>query len=150
MLQAVDRAGPRRRRHHRRASARHSSTGIQGALIPAWAQEGGRKQTLTCSGDAGTRAKVKAEIVRIIQNERGAGDPNIVIAACDWDASLAGKNLSEIAGAGLADQGLAVDEEPTVDHAADAALWIVGAAAAAVFHAIGEEDLNGSFATRQR
>ena len=121
-----------------------SSTSIQGALLAAWAQEGGRKQMLARLGDAGTRAKVKAEIVRIIQNERGGGDPrNIVIAACDWDASLAGKNLSEIARSrGLAGQGPALDKEPTVDHAADAALWIVERGGCqAVFHAIGEEDL---------
>ena len=130
-----------------------SSTSIQGALLPAWAQEGGRKQMLARLGDAGTRAKVKAEIVRIIQNERGGGDPrNIVIAACDWDASLAGKNLSEISrSSGLAGRGPAgepadrtppSDDAPTVDHAADAALWIVERGGCqAVFHAIGEEDL---------
>ena len=121
-----------------------SSTSIQGALLPAWAQEGGSKQMLARLGDTGTRAKVKAEIVRIIQNERGGGDPrNIVIAACDWDASLAGKNLSEIARSrGLAGQGPGLDGAPTVDHAADAALWIVERGGCqAVFHAIGEEDL---------
>ena len=120
-----------------------SSTSIQGALLPAWAQEGGRKQMLARLGDAGTRAKVKAEIVRIIQNERGGGDPrNIVIAACDWDNTLAGKNLSEIARSrGLAGQR-PLDEEPTVEHAADTALWIVERGGCqAVFHAIGEEDL---------
>jgi N-acyl-D-amino-acid deacylase len=130
-----------------------SSTSIQGALLPAWAQEGGRKQMLARLGDAGTRAKVKAEIVRIIQNERGGGDPrNIVIAACDWDASLAGRNLSEIARirgpAGQkpagepAGQTPAVDTAATVGQAADAALWIVERGGCqAVFHAIGEEDL---------
>ena len=37
-----------------------SSTSIQGALFPAWAQEGGRKQVLARLGDPATRAKIKA------------------------------------------------------------------------------------------
>ncbi len=112
-----------------------SSTSIQGALLPAWAQEGGRKQALARLQDPATRAKVKAEVVRVINNERGGGDPkNIVVAACDWDASLAGKNLSEITRL----RGLAA----TVDDAAEAALWLVESGGCqGIFHAIGEEDL---------
>ena len=95
-------------------------------------------------GDAGTRAKVKAEIVRIIQNERGGGDPrNIVIAACDWDASLAGKNLSEIARSrGLAGQRPAsMKNRPSTTPRTRRCGLSNAAAARRVFHAIGEEDL---------
>ena len=80
----------------------------------------------------------------MIQNERGGGDPrNIVVAACDWDGTLAGKNLSEIARSqGPAGPRPVGDEEPIVDLAADAAMWIVERGGCqAVFHAIGEEDL---------
>ena len=95
-----------------------SSTSIQGALFPAWAQEGGRKQVLARLADPATRPKIKAEIVRVIKNERGGGDPrNIVVASCDWDASLAGKNLSEV----TERRGL----QPTVEDAAEAAMWLV-------------------------
>jgi dihydroorotase/N-acyl-D-amino-acid deacylase len=112
-----------------------SSTSIQGALFPAWAQEGGRKQVLARLNDSTIRPKIKAEIVRVIMNERGGGDPkNIVVASCDWDASLAGKNLSEV----TVMRGLA----PTVDNAAEAAMWMVQSGGCqGVFHAIGEEDL---------
>jgi len=112
-----------------------SSTSIQGALFPAWAQEGGRKQVLARLGEPATRTKIKAEIVRVIQNERGGGDPkNIVVAACDWDSTLAGKNLSEITRIRRL--------EPTVDDAAEAAMWIVERGGCqGIFHAIGEEDL---------
>jgi dihydroorotase/N-acyl-D-amino-acid deacylase len=112
-----------------------SSTSIQGALIPAWAQDGGRKALLGRLADAGTRPKIMAEVVRIINNERGGGDPkNIVIASCAWDPSLAGKNLSDVTrGRGF---------EPTVENAAQTALWIVERGGCqGVFHAIGEEDL---------
>ena len=112
-----------------------SSTSIQGALLPAWAQEGGRKQVLARLQDPATRTKIKAEVVRVINNERGGGDPkNIVVAACEWDASLAGKNLSEITRL----RGLAA----TVDDAAEAAMWLVESGGCqGIFHAIGEEDL---------
>jgi N-acyl-D-amino-acid deacylase len=112
-----------------------SSTSIQSALFPAWALEGGRKQVLARLADPALRPKIKAEIVRVIRNERGGGDPkNIVVASCDWDASLAGKNLSEVTGI----RGL----PPTVDNAAEAAMWIVESGGCqGVFHAIGEEDL---------
>lgn len=112
-----------------------SSTSIQGALFPAWAQEGGRKQILARLADAATRPKIKAEIVRVIRNERGGGDPkNIVVANCDWDASLAGRNLSEV----TERRGLA----PTVEGAAEAAMWLVESGGCqGIFHAIGEEDL---------
>ena len=112
-----------------------SSTSIQGALFPAWAQEGGRKQVLARLADSAIRPKIKAEVVRVIKNERGGGDPkNIVVANCDWDASLAGKNLSEVTGI----RGL----PPTVDNAAEAAMWMVESGGCqGVFHAIGEEDL---------
>jgi dihydroorotase/N-acyl-D-amino-acid deacylase len=112
-----------------------SSTSIQGALFPAWAQEGGRKAVLSRLADAATRARLKAEIVRVIQNERGGGDPrNIVIASCEWEPSLAGKNLSDV----TTSRGL----ELTLGNAAEAAMWLVERGGCqGIFHAIGEEDL---------
>jgi N-acyl-D-amino-acid deacylase len=112
-----------------------SSTSIQAALLPAWAQEGGREQIAKRLSDPDTRAKIKTETIRIIKNERGGGEPkNIVIAACGWDPSLAGKNLSEVTRL----RGM----EPTVENAAEAALWIVErGGASGIFHAINEADL---------
>src|SRR2546428_1189120 len=75
-----------------------SSTGIQAALFPAWAQEGGREQVLKRLNDPSLCAKIKTESVRLIRNERGGGDPkNVVIARCEWDTSLAGKSLADVA-----------------------------------------------------
>lgn len=112
-----------------------SSTGIQAALFPAWAQEGGREEVLKRLRDPATRAKIKAESARIIRNERGGGDPkNIVIASCGWDASLAGKSLADI----VRQRGM----EVTVENAAEAAMWIVEqGGCSGVFHAINEADL---------
>jgi dihydroorotase/N-acyl-D-amino-acid deacylase len=112
-----------------------SSTSIQAALLPAWAQEGTRAQILNRLKDPATRAKIKAETIRIIQNERGGGDPkNIVIAGCGWDATLAGKNLAEVTRL----RGM----EPTVENAAEAGLWIVEqGGCSGIFHAINEADL---------
>jgi dihydroorotase/N-acyl-D-amino-acid deacylase len=112
-----------------------SSTSIQAALLPAWAQEGGRAETLKRLKDPAMRAKIKAETIRIIKNERGGGDPrNIVIAGCDWDKKLAGKNLAEV----VSIRGM----EPTIENAAEAALWIVeSGGCSGIFHAINEADL---------
>lgn len=112
-----------------------SSTSIQAALLPSWAQEGGRTETMKRIKDPESRAKIKAEIIRIVKNERGGGDPkNIVIAGCGWDATLAGKNLADVARL----RGM----QPTVENAAEAALWIVeNGGCSGIFHAINEADL---------
>lgn len=112
-----------------------SSTSIQAALLPSWAQEGGRTETMKRIKYPESRAKIKAEIIRIVKNERGGGDPkNIVIAGCGWDATLAGKNLADVARL----RGM----QPTVENAAEAALWIVeNGGCSGIFHAINEADL---------
>jgi N-acyl-D-amino-acid deacylase len=112
-----------------------SSTSVQAALLPAWAQEGPRAEILSRLKDPATRAKIKAETARIIMNERGGGDPkNIVLAGCGWDATLAGKNLADVTRL----RGM----EPTVENAAEAALWIVEqGGCSGIFHAINEADL---------
>jgi N-acyl-D-amino-acid deacylase len=112
-----------------------SATGIGSALLPAWAQEGGRDATLQRLKDPATRAKIKAESVAIIRDERGGGDPkNVVISSNQWDPSMAGKNLAEV----TASRKLPV----TLENAAETAMWIVEQGGAqGIFHAIGEEDL---------
>ena len=112
-----------------------SSTSIQAALLPSWALEGGREAVLKRLQTPSMRAELRKETARIILEERGGGDPNNVqLARCDWDASLDGKRLGDVTkGRGL---------EPTVENAAETALWIVDkGGCAGIFHAIGEDDL---------
>lgn len=111
-----------------------SSTGIN-ALLPGWAQDGGRAATLKRLKDPETRAKIKAVVVENIKFDRGGGDPkNIQIAAAGFDMSLAGKNLAQITAA----RGV----EVTIENAADTALDIIEkGGASAIFHAINEDDL---------
>jgi N-acyl-D-amino-acid deacylase len=112
-----------------------SSTSIGAALLPAWAQEGGREKVVGRLKDPGTRPDIKSEVVRAIQYERGGGDPkNVVLARCDWDDSLAGKNLAEVTRM----RGM----EPTIANAAEAAIWMVEQGnCSGIFHAMAEEDL---------
>jgi dihydroorotase/N-acyl-D-amino-acid deacylase len=112
-----------------------SSTGVASALLPAWALEGGREGVLKRLKDPATRARIKAETIRLIREERGGGDPkNVVLARCDWDTSLAGKNLAEVARL----RRMA----PTIPDAAEAALWLVEKGGCqGIFHAISEVDL---------
>jgi N-acyl-D-amino-acid deacylase len=112
-----------------------SSTSIQAALMPAWALEGGIEPTITRLRDAGTRADIRAETIRLIQEERGGGDPdNVQLSRCDWDHKLDGKRLGEVTKA----RGL----EPTPRNAAETALWIVERGGCqGIFHAMDEDDL---------
>jgi N-acyl-D-amino-acid deacylase len=112
-----------------------SSTSIQAALLPAWASEGGRARVLARLKDDAARSRIRAETIRLIKEERGGGDPaNVQISACEWDPSLAGKRLSEVT--------IARKLEPTVENAADTALWMVEQGEClAIFHAINEQDL---------
>jgi dihydroorotase/N-acyl-D-amino-acid deacylase len=112
-----------------------SATSIGAALLPAWAQEGGRESTLKRLADPAARAKIKAESAAIIRDERGGGDPkNVVASSCEFDPALAGKNLGDI----TAGRGLPV----TIENAAETALWIVEQGGCqGIFHAINEEDL---------
>lgn len=112
-----------------------SSTSVVAALLPQWAQEGGRQKLLERLNDPATRARIKEETVRLLNEERGGGDPrNVVLASCGFDPSLAGKNLSDV----TVLRGL----EPTVNYAADATLWIAEqGGCSGIFHAISEADL---------
>jgi len=112
-----------------------SMTSIQAALLPAWASEGGRERLLQRLKDASARSRIRTETIRLIKEERGGGDPhNVQISACEWDPSLAGKRLSEVT--------IARKLEPTVENAADTALWMVEhGECLAIFHAIDEADL---------
>ena len=113
-----------------------SSTSIQSALLPAWALEGTREDLRNRLKDPSIREKIKAEAVRALRFERGGGDvKNVVISRCDWDTELAGKNLGEVA---VQRRRL----EPTIENAAETALWIAEqGGCAGVFHAIDENDL---------
>ncbi len=112
-----------------------SSTGIGAALLPAWAQEGGRDSLMKRLGTASTRSEIRAETIRLLKEERGGGDPhNVQLARCAWDASLDGKRLDEV----TKDRGLT----PTIENAADTALWIIEkGGCSGIFHAISEDDL---------
>jgi len=112
-----------------------SSTSVTAALLPAWAQEGGREELLKRLKDPATRRKIKTETTRLIREERGGGDPrNVQIASCGWDASLAGKNLSDITRL----RKMTV----TIPNAAEATLWLVEqGGCSGIFHAISEADL---------
>ncbi len=112
-----------------------SSTSIQAALMPAWALEGGTAAMLARLRDPPTKRKILLETHRIIMEERGGGDPqNVQLSRCDWDPSLDGKRLGDVTrGRGL---------EPTVENAAQTALWLVEqGGCGGIFHAIEEGDL---------
>jgi len=111
-----------------------SASGLT-ALFPQWAQAGGYSALLRRLADPQQRAKIKAEIVNRIQNDRGGGDPkNVVMASCSFDESLAGKNLAQL----TQRRGLPVSFE----NAAETAMEMIRKGGCQViFHAISEEDV---------
>jgi dihydroorotase/N-acyl-D-amino-acid deacylase len=112
-----------------------SSTSIQGGLVPQWAQEGGRTRMLERFKDETSRQKILLEVAKAIETDRGGGDPaNVVLAACPWDPTLAGKSLAQV----LKDRGRPV----AIDQAADLVAEIVEkGGCSAIYHAISEDDL---------
>ena len=105
------------------------------AIIPPWAQDGGRSELVRRLRDPETRRRVKTEVVYRIDHDRGGGDArNIVIGLCEWDPSLEGKSLADIA----VDRGL----EPTLANAAEIAMDIIERGGArAIYHAMIEDDV---------
>ncbi|MBI5083268.1 MAG: D-aminoacylase, partial [Acidobacteria bacterium] len=111
-----------------------SSTGT-GALFPQWAMAGGSKALAERLAAPESRAKIKAEIVNRIVNDRGAGDPkNVVMASCGFDRALAGKSLADI----TRERG----KEASFENAAETAIEIqLKGGCSAIYHAISEEDV---------
>ena len=111
-----------------------SSTGTA-ALIPQWAQEGGQKALVERLDAPEQRTRIKTAVVAGIEGDRGGGDPaNVVMAACGFDPTLAGKSLADI----TRERGRAVNFE----NAAETLLEIQHAGGCqAVYHAISEEDV---------
>ncbi|MDO7577785.1 MAG: amidohydrolase family protein, partial [SAR86 cluster bacterium] len=73
-----------------------SQTSIR-ALIPQWAQAGGRIDLLQRIDDPKTRKLIVDEIIERILFDRGGGHPkNIFISKSSWNTSLEGKNLAEL------------------------------------------------------
>ena len=112
-----------------------SATSIHAALLPKWAQEGGTEAMRRRLADPAQRARIREEAARIIELERGGGNPdNVVISGCFWDPELAGQTLGDV----IQMRGL----EESLYGAADAAFWLTEqGGCGGIFHAIGEEDL---------
>ena len=112
-----------------------SQTGIN-ALIPQWAQEGGRGRMLERIESPETRATIKNEVVLKILYDRGGGDPkNIFISRNTWDPSMTGKNLAEL----TVEAGM----NPTPENASEVVFEILkGGGATAVYHAINTDDVD--------
>jgi dihydroorotase/N-acyl-D-amino-acid deacylase len=112
-----------------------SATAIQSALLPSWALEGTADDIRTRLRDPVTRRRILLETIQIILEDRGGGDPrNILLSTCEWNPSLAGKRLDEVA----AGRGLS----PSLEHSAETALWLVeNGGCGGIYFAIDEADI---------
>ena len=112
-----------------------SQTSIR-ALIPQWAQAGGRKNLLARIDDPKTRQLIIDEIIERILFDRGGGHPkNIFISKSSWNTSMEGKNLAELC--------IERNLEPSPYNAAIIVFEIIkGGGATAVYHAINSDDVD--------
>ena len=72
-----------------------SSTSLNGALLPPWAQAGGEEALAERFKNAGTREKIKAEVAANMK--RRGGPKSLVIANSLAFPQLKGKNIEEVA-----------------------------------------------------
>ena len=112
-----------------------SATSISAALMPTWAQEGSRADVLNRLHDPVTRRRIMVETIRILLDGRGGGDArNVMVSRCDWNASLAGQRLDDVA--------VTRGKSRSVEDAADTALWLVeNGDCGGIYFAISEEDI---------
>ena len=112
-----------------------SQTSIR-ALIPQWAQAGGRKKLLARIDDPKTRQLIIDGVVERILFDRGGGHPkNIFISKSSWNTSMEGKNLAELC--------IERNLEPSPYNAAMVVFEIIkGGGASAVYHAINSDDVD--------
>jgi N-acyl-D-aspartate/D-glutamate deacylase len=94
-----------------------SGGGIQSGILPTWVLQGGREAVLKRLKDSDQRAKIKGEVTDIIRRRGGPGYlPKIVISHCQWDDSLAGKTLADVA--------RMRGKSASAEDGAEAVLWI--------------------------
>ncbi len=112
-----------------------SQTSIR-ALIPQWAQAGGRKKLLARIDDPKTRQLIIDGVIERILFDRGGGHPkNIFISKSSWNTSMEGKNLAELC--------IERNLEPSPYNAAIVVFEIIkGGGASAVYHAINSDDVD--------
>ncbi len=112
-----------------------SATAIQAALMPAWAQEGGQPEVLKRLRDPASRPRILLETLQLLLEERGGGDArNVQLSRCDWNPSLAGKRLDEVA--------VGRGKSASLEDAADTVLWLVeNGGCGGIYHAIDEADV---------
>lgn len=81
------------------------------------------------------RARIRAEVIHRLKDDRGGGDPkNVQWNRCEFDPTLNGKTL--------ADYTRLRGSEPTIENAADAALDLQRrGGCSTIFHAISEPDV---------
>jgi dihydroorotase/N-acyl-D-amino-acid deacylase len=112
-----------------------SATNISAALMPTWAQEGSRDDVVARLRDPLTRRRILLETIQIILEGRGGGDAhNVLVSRCDWNPSLAGQHLDDVA----AGRG----QSRSLEDTADTALWLVESGdCGGIYFAISEEDI---------
>lgn len=110
------------------------STGLAN-VIPAWARAGSREDFQARLDDPATRARIKADSIRILNGARAAGDlSRITVASFEGHPEYSGKTMAEV----TIMNGL----EPTVENGAEVAMNILyDGDGSAIYFMMNEEDV---------
>jgi len=111
-----------------------SHTGLS-VLIPAWARAGGQEKFIERLSNPESYAKIKAEIIFNILNDRGGEDLNrIQFARVKWQPDLEGKTLK--------DWIVMEGKKPTIENGAE---YVIkgqrNGGASCIYHAMEEKDV---------
>ena len=111
-----------------------SHTGLS-VLIPAWARAGGQEKFIERLSNPESYAKIKAEIIFNILNDRGGEDLNrIQFARVKWQPNLEGKTLK--------DWIVMEGKKPTIENGAE---YVIkgqrNGGASCIYHAMEEKDV---------
>ncbi len=110
------------------------STGLAN-VIPAWARAGSREDFQARLDDPETRARIKADTIKILYGARAAGDlSRITVASFSTHPEYSGKTMAEVT--------LMNGREPTIENGAEVAMEILyEGEGSAIYHMMVEDDV---------
>jgi len=110
------------------------STGLAN-VIPAWARAGSREDFQARLDDPETRARIKADAIKILNGARAAGDlSRITVASFPTHPEYSGKTMAEVT--------LMNGREPSIENGAEVAMEILyDGEGSAIYHMMVEEDV---------
>jgi N-acyl-D-amino-acid deacylase len=111
----------------------HSSTNL-GITLPSWALADGREKVASRLADKTTRARILKEMVDTLKSKGHKDYSYAIVASCEFDRSLEGKNIAEINRLKGRKKGAKNEAETILDLMAQGPVQMV-------YHTMGQKDV---------